>query len=940
VKSNCLSQYIERFFDHLPLDNVNAVVILRWPVLIGVAIKVFTTEPNLTIIFTLGLIGLSALFVYTLLNTFVALKHPPWSKNKRWSYFQVAFDIFIFSVLYFLTRTPGSDLFLFFFLPLLVAAENLDWTESAMTFGLIALILWYVILRLWQLNPTTTDPLVRIYLPRAIFFFFVLLFILIRTAAVGRQKQRAQRIEEIDERLRTQTDLKTLLQMITDESYKFFDASGVHLRLPTNGYLNKVAGTGPHLDIVRLDEDLIRYNIESPGHVKAFVSSEPYIRNISYDSFFKKLIRRSDGDARNFLVTLKCIGCFPLLVGGKPIGVLTIRSRYADYFTEELRNNAQYFALRAAVAIQNATLIEEREERAKRFKALGDSSLSIFKVEDYEACLEAIVQQSTSLLNATGGKIFLSSPDNASLELVAIHGLGAKAPPKGFKMPSDQGLVGKVIKTGKYEINYDYLNWPDAVDVFRSHIESVIEVPMKLEGETIGAIAVIANDEKRREGNKREFTEEDVAILELFAEKAATAIDKARLYQRAQRYRESLERIYDVNRVIASNFDLHDAFRRIAEQAYLIVNKGYGQPAAYSHITLVAGQVIDYAATYPPETLSRLKNSGLDLLDINIRKKEGKPIGIVGRVAETGQFRNEGNVENNADFIAVDIGLEINSQISVPIKVEDRVIGILSVLHPEHEYFTDEDRTRLEFLATHALVAIKTSRLLSARIGLTALTMPIMRQQHNIGRHISNIRRKIEDLLSNPDVEFQQDLVDIDSEASKIPIGDIKLPDSLATSRQATSISKIIQDTLKHNKLYMSLDERCRILEAPDDFLVSCNPDWLSYAIKMIIDNAIEAMGGIIPLDKRLLIIKTSASGKGVDIKITNNGSPITNEYLFKLFRVPFLKPSGSPDKKDRLSLGTFISAEIVENYNGYIGVESSNVDSTTIVIWLPCVKN
>jgi signal transduction histidine kinase len=106
---------------------------------------------------------------------------------------------------------------------------------------------------------------------------------------------------------------------------------------------------------------------------------------------------------------------------------------------------------------------------------------------------------------------------------------------------------------------------------------------------------------------------------------------------------------------------------------------------------------------------------------------------------------------------------------------------------------------------------------------------------------------------------------------------------------------------------------------------INCDPDRLKQVFMNVIANGIEAME-----DGGTITITTEAFSEGVEIRISDEGSGISEEDLIHIFE-PFYttRESGS-------GLGLAISYKIVEAHKGEISAMSEPGEQTTFVIRLP----
>lgn len=106
---------------------------------------------------------------------------------------------------------------------------------------------------------------------------------------------------------------------------------------------------------------------------------------------------------------------------------------------------------------------------------------------------------------------------------------------------------------------------------------------------------------------------------------------------------------------------------------------------------------------------------------IHWRSAAGKPIdavrgyrqpitdGLCGWVVRHGQSRHTGNVTDAPDYF--EQYAEMQSELDVPIKIGDRVVGVLSAESPEADAFTAEHELLLQTLAAYVAIAVSFGQL-------------------------------------------------------------------------------------------------------------------------------------------------------------------------------------------------------------------------------------
>ena len=154
---------------------------------------------------------------------------------------------------------------------------------------------------------------------------------------------------------------------------------------------------------------------------------------------------------------------------------------------------------------------------------------------DHETVLAAIVEDATTLLDASSGDILLWDRERGTLRVVAVWGLPADL--LGHELRFGEGVSSAAISEGRPIEVDDYAMYPGrARSLDRYRFGSVLCAPLLFRGDAIGAINVHTSDSGRR------FAPGDADLLQAFAGLAAIAIDHARRFENEVRLRSELAR--------------------------------------------------------------------------------------------------------------------------------------------------------------------------------------------------------------------------------------------------------------------------------------------------------------------------------------------------------------------------------------------------------------
>lgn len=198
----------------------------------------------------------------------------------------------------------------------------------------------------------------------------------------------------------------------------------------------------------------------------------------------------------------------PIFDGGQIIGALDVQSRREDAFTDEIIQALQVVTNLLATSIRNARLFEIQERNANEAKRL---------LLDSETNLREI-QRLNQQLTRQGWQTYLR-------ERKQVSGITAKAnSPAIFESGWTESLI-KATET-RQPVR-------DAQDG-----NQVVAVPVMVGGEVIGAIEVETDDQV--------YESETVEMLRAVANRLATSLDKARLFEESQETTAREQRISEI----------------------------------------------------------------------------------------------------------------------------------------------------------------------------------------------------------------------------------------------------------------------------------------------------------------------------------------------------------------------------------------------------------
>ena len=207
---------------------------------------------------------------------------------------------------------------------------------------------------------------------------------------------------------------------------------------------------------------------------------------------------------------------------------------------------------------------EHSAESIRRLQAVTDSAFVRLTLDDL---LYEMLDRIRELLAADSAVILLLTEDGQALTVRATIGFEEDA--TGLIIPVGKGVAGS-IAASRTPLIVEDLSAVDVINpVLRHNTHSLIGAPLIVEGRLIGVIHAGAKQLRR-------FTDEDVRLLQLAADRVALAIEHARLYeveQQARRQAEEANRMKDEFLALVSH-ELRSPLNAILGYAALLRYRG------------------------------------------------------------------------------------------------------------------------------------------------------------------------------------------------------------------------------------------------------------------------------------------------------------------------------------------------------------------------------
>ena len=334
------------------------------------------------------------------------------------------------------------------------------------------------------------------------------------------------------------------------------------------------------------------------------------------------------------------------------------------------------------------TALRMRQRTIRELELLNEVSRAIIRSAlDVDALCELVYSECSKILDTRWFHLALFEGTRYVLKVQVID--GERQPPLAVDLSENEGLMGWVRRTGRALLVEDFTReLPQLPARPRYQAEhpprSGIYVPL-LAGETVlGTISV-------QSPRPNTFEQNDLRLLSLIADSAASAIAKARAYDALQERIGQLELIGKVGRKAALVLDLDELLPVVVR----LIRDEFDCFAVHLFtLDTASGDLLFRATTYDDTSYWDKRNRRLALGE-----------GIIGYVADTRHPRLVNDVSHEPRYLPDIPGTR--AELAVPLLVGDVLIGVLDVQSNHVGAFSDNDLFVFLTLADQVAVAIQ-----------------------------------------------------------------------------------------------------------------------------------------------------------------------------------------------------------------------------------------
>lgn len=507
--------------------------------------------------------------------------------------------------------------------------------------------------------------------------------------------ERERIFSEVAQAILAHLDLEEVLKGILEKALEFFESDAASLLLfdERKEFLRISASIGLDPDYVKIvkvgKDEQISGKVVQERKARVITDMTDVFREIGDDFSYEKI--KGEG-----LVSLICA---PVQTVKEGLGTLNIYFRTEHAFEEEEVNTINLFCDLIAIALENARLHKRTADRLENIVELSEIGRSINSLRTTDEIIDSLLRTSVSLINAQGASIMMLKNGGTDVDRAYSLTKSGRAIEQNRTSGLISGdLISHIAASRKPVAVSDTAasKWfpADAGGEWRS----VFGLPLKIKERIIGILFV--NDNV-----VRDFTEKEASLLAFLANESAVAIENARLNENVERRMKELSILYEIGQGLISTLELDVLFANTLQR--LKDTMGY----------------VNCAILFVDEERQELyfrSSFGYPHEVTKMRIKIGH--GLTGAAVQSRQLVYVPDVSVEPRYVS---GMkETRSELSVPLEVGRKVIGVLDVESPVINGFSDWEINLFKSISAQLSIAVEKSMLYEETRSLS-LTDPL-----------------------------------------------------------------------------------------------------------------------------------------------------------------------------------------------------------------------
>ena len=512
---------------------------------------------------------------------------------------------------------------------------------------------------------------------------------------------------------------------------------------------------------------------------------------------------------------------------------------------------------------------------------------------DWDEMLRIVIERTTDAMRTDVASLYLLEKREGILRLVATNGLNRRGIGRAT-LRVGEGITGWVasarVPLAVREARADP-RWKRVPSVDVDRFTSMLSVPLVVRDDVVGVVNV-------QTVQPRDFTKEEIDLLQTIANTVTGIIDKARLHRDAERKLREVSALFEVSNVLTSTLDLDEVLQLVVDRLVRV-----------------------YAGASGAIVLRDADGSA------RVRARSGD----LGRPALQAAERA---LDEARPIVAFD-------HLAMPLLAGDRLLGAVALQVPDYKEFLDEEVAFVGALANQAALAIDKASVfaLERQTAQTLRELDRARNEfvavvtHDLRTPLSVIRGHL-DLMSERNgarkatadaiaqVARLDDLVDRILESVRGE-PEVRVRRSRFDLRRATAGTlRELSPLLRKHKLRSSRGGQ---------------PVW----VRGDRSRTAEVIGGLLHNATKYapagttITVTVGRDGEHANVRIADEGPGVPQEDRERIFH-PFVRGNGASKTAPGSGIGLYACRRLVEAQGGRLWYEDADGKGAAFVFTLP----
>jgi len=499
-----------------------------------------------------------------------------------------------------------------------------------------------------------------------------------------RRTREAGALAEVGRDISSTLDLSTVMDRIARHAKDLLNADSTAIFLPETGknLYRAIVAVG------EIAENLLSETIEpGVGIIGSLIEAgrAEFVNDTGNDPRAVTISGTDRTDNERLMVA-------PLLAGTQVKGVMAVWRTGGQPYSETELEFLVGLSLQATVAIENARLFAESQQRARELATINTVSQELAGKLELAPLLDLVGEQIRSVFKADVAYVALYNPQTDMIDFPYQFGDELR------QMKYGEGLTSRIIQTGKSLIinqEADRRGLELGARVIGKQALSYLGVPIPVGGRSLGVISVQSTHEEGA------YDADDERLLSTLAANVGVALQNAKLFNETQEALSHQTATADILRVISSSpTDVQPVFDAIVNTALRLLS------CDLTALLRVEGNQFSQVATGTPGGVP--VDMGADLRPIDPADNFPSQAIVAKEILHLPDWTA---IELPANERRIHELTRVKSSLMLPLLRKGECIGVLALLRDKAGAFGDKEIALAKSFVDQAVIAIENVRL-------------------------------------------------------------------------------------------------------------------------------------------------------------------------------------------------------------------------------------